>query len=203
MNLHWKDWFWSWSFNTDAMNRFTGKDPDAGEDWGQEEKGTIEDGMVGWYHKLNGHEFEQTQGDSEGQRSLAKSWTWLSDWTTSTIIPSDITPVSPVFLLESYISVSLNLKDRISLLGSFATDTGSQYQVEIQRDEVKFYRRELICVTKILFLCFYRLLWSRTMEPLSKSQAVGSKVGTNNLKFSTLIWLCLLSPLIISSNFFR
>ena len=93
-----------------AMNRPTGKDPDAGEDWGQEEKGTIEDGMVGWYYKLNGHEFEQTQGDSEGQRSLAKSWTWLSDWTTSTIISSDITPVSPVFLLESYIPVSLNLK---------------------------------------------------------------------------------------------
>ena len=35
----------------------------------------IEDGMVGWYQKLSGHEFEQTQGDSEGQRSLTKSWT--------------------------------------------------------------------------------------------------------------------------------
>ena len=34
------------------------KDPDAGKDWRQEEKGTIEDEMVGWYHQLNGHEFE-------------------------------------------------------------------------------------------------------------------------------------------------
>ena len=41
------------------------KDPDAGKDWRQEEKGTIEEGMVGWPHWLNGHEFEQTQGDSE------------------------------------------------------------------------------------------------------------------------------------------
>ena len=48
-----------------------GKDPDAGKDGGQEEKGTTEDEMVGWYHRLDGCEFEQTQGDSEGQGSLA------------------------------------------------------------------------------------------------------------------------------------
>ena len=47
------------------------KDPDVGKDWGQEEKGATEDEMVGWHHWLNGHEFEQTQGDSEGQGSLA------------------------------------------------------------------------------------------------------------------------------------
>ena len=42
----------------DAKNWLTGKDPDAGKDWRQEEKGTIEDEMVGWHHRLNGHEFE-------------------------------------------------------------------------------------------------------------------------------------------------
>ena len=47
------------------------KDPDAGKDWRQEEKGTTEDEMVGWHHWLNGHEFEQTPRDSEGQGSLA------------------------------------------------------------------------------------------------------------------------------------
>ena len=41
----------------DAKNWFTGKDPDAGRDWGQEEKGTTEDEMAGWHHRLNGHEF--------------------------------------------------------------------------------------------------------------------------------------------------
>ena len=42
----------------DVKNRLTGKDPDAGEDWGQEEKGTTEDEMARWHHQLNGHEFE-------------------------------------------------------------------------------------------------------------------------------------------------
>ena len=41
-------------------------DPDAGKNWGQEEKGVTEDKMVGWHHWLNGHEFGQTLGDSEG-----------------------------------------------------------------------------------------------------------------------------------------
>ena len=41
----------------DGKNWFIGKDPDAGRDWGQEEKGTTEDKMVGWHHRLNGHEF--------------------------------------------------------------------------------------------------------------------------------------------------
>ena len=42
----------------DAKNGLTGKDPDAGRDWGQEEKGTTEDEMAGWNHRLDGHEFE-------------------------------------------------------------------------------------------------------------------------------------------------
>ena len=48
-----------------------GKKPDDGKDGGQEEKGATEDEMVGWHHQNNGHEFEQTPGDSEGQGSLA------------------------------------------------------------------------------------------------------------------------------------
>ena len=52
---------------SDAMNWLIGKDPDAGKDWGQEEKGMEEDEMVGWHHWLNGHESEQTLGDGEGQ----------------------------------------------------------------------------------------------------------------------------------------
>ena len=55
----------------DAKSYLIGKDPDAGKDWGQEEKGMTEDGMIGWHHWLNGHEFEQVLGDSEGQGSLA------------------------------------------------------------------------------------------------------------------------------------
>ena len=52
------------------------KDPDAVKDWGQEENGVIEGEMAGWHHQLNGHEFEQTPGDSEGQGSLACCTPW-------------------------------------------------------------------------------------------------------------------------------
>ena len=54
----------------DETSWLTGKDPDAGKDWGQEEKGATEDEIVGWYHHVNGHEFKQTLGDGEGQGSL-------------------------------------------------------------------------------------------------------------------------------------
>ena len=62
----------------DAKSWLTGKDPDAGKDWGQEEKRMTENEIVGWHHRLNGHEFEQTLGDSEGQGSLicCNPWGW-------------------------------------------------------------------------------------------------------------------------------
>ena len=55
----------------DAKSQLIGKDPDAGKDWGQEEKGETEEEKAGWHHQLNGREFEQTPGDSGGQRSLS------------------------------------------------------------------------------------------------------------------------------------
>ena len=59
----------------DAKNHLIRKDPDAEKDWRQE-KGVTEYEMVGWHHWLNGHEFEQTPGDSEGQESLAYCSLW-------------------------------------------------------------------------------------------------------------------------------
>ena len=53
-----------------------GKDPDAGKDWGQKEKWATKVEMIGWHHWLNGHEFKQTPGDSEGQGSLACCGSW-------------------------------------------------------------------------------------------------------------------------------
>ena len=52
------------------------KDPDAGKDWGQEEKGTTEDEMVGWHHWLNGHGFGWTPGVGDGQGGLACCSSW-------------------------------------------------------------------------------------------------------------------------------
>ena len=60
----------------DAKSWVTGKDPDPGKDWGQEEKETIEDEMVGWHYWHNGHEFEQTAGDNERQGNLECCSPW-------------------------------------------------------------------------------------------------------------------------------
>ena len=72
----------------DGKNWLVGKDPDAGKDWGQDEKGTTEDEMAGWHHWLDGHEFEWTLGVGDGQGGLVgcchgitKSQSQLSDWT--------------------------------------------------------------------------------------------------------------------------
>ena len=51
----------------DAKSRLIGKDPEAGKDLRQDEKGTTEDEMVGWHHRLSGDEFKQTPGDGEGR----------------------------------------------------------------------------------------------------------------------------------------
>ena len=73
----------------DAKDRLIRKNLDGGKDWRQQEKGTIEDELVGWHYRLSGHEFEQCPGDGEVQGCLAccssgvtKNQTWLSDWIT-------------------------------------------------------------------------------------------------------------------------
>ena len=60
----------------DVKNWLIGKDPDAGKDWRQEEKGTTEGEMVGWHHRVDGHEFEQAPGVGDGQGSLVCCSQW-------------------------------------------------------------------------------------------------------------------------------
>ena len=73
---------------SDVNSWLIGKDLDAGKDWGQEEKGVIENEMVGYHYQLNGHKFEETAGNSEGQWNLVGLSPWghkeLSDWTETT-----------------------------------------------------------------------------------------------------------------------
>ena len=57
-------------------SQLIGKDPGAGNDCGQEEKGTTEDEMIVWHHRLNGYEFEQTLGDGDGQGRLVCCSSW-------------------------------------------------------------------------------------------------------------------------------
>ena len=83
----------------DAKSWLIGKDPDAGKDWGQEEKGMTEDKMVGWHHQLNGHGFGCTLKAGDGQEGLmcCSSWgrkesdmtEWLK-WTELNWAPSQI-----------------------------------------------------------------------------------------------------------------
>ena len=60
----------------DVKNWLVGKDPDAGKDWRQEEKGMTEDEMVGWHHRLDGHGFGWTPGVGDGQGGLACCGSW-------------------------------------------------------------------------------------------------------------------------------
>ena len=69
--------------STDATSQLIRKHPDAGKDWGQEEKAMTEDEMVGWHHRLNGHESEQAPGWWRTVHGVPKSRTRLSDWTTT------------------------------------------------------------------------------------------------------------------------
>ena len=77
--MHCKDWCWSWNSSTLATwcKELTHwKGPWCWKDWSQEEKGTTEDEMVGWHHRLDGHEFEQAPAVGDGQGSLACCSPW-------------------------------------------------------------------------------------------------------------------------------
>ena len=60
----------------DSKSWLIGKDPDAGKDWGQEEKGMTEDELAGWYYRLDGHELGWTPGVGDGQGGLAGCHSW-------------------------------------------------------------------------------------------------------------------------------
>ena len=107
----------------DVKNWVIGKDPDAGKDWRQEVKGMTEDEMVGWYHRLNGHEFEQTPGDGDGQGSPACCSPWghkESDTTKQLNNNNHERGFSPSSIL---IYVITNLKDWSYLLKDLSVAT--------------------------------------------------------------------------------
>ena len=77
----------------DAKTWLIGKDPDAAKTEGRRKKGTTEDEMIGWHHWLNGHSLSKLREvvkDKEAWHAMvhgaAKSQTWLSNWTTTTIV---------------------------------------------------------------------------------------------------------------------
>ena len=97
----------------DAKSQLIGKDPNAGKDWRQEEKGKKEDEMVGWHHRLDGHEFEQALGVDDGQGSLACHSPWgckeldTTEWYNWTVFKNSVLPI---------IDFSITLKTKWLLL---------------------------------------------------------------------------------------
>ena len=96
-----------------------GKDPDAGRDWGQEEKRTTEDEMAGGCHQLDGHEFEWTLGVGDGQGGLACYDSWghkeldMTEWLNWTEPSSDLNDITVhAFWLISEQKLSLREKDK-------------------------------------------------------------------------------------------
>ena len=130
LNIHWKDWCWSCSSN--AKNWHIAKDPDAGSDWRQEEKGMTEDEMVGWHHQLDRHESEQTPGVGEGQGCLTCCSPWgrkeldTTEWLNWTelnsspiLYPWSLTRVIPWVLLlglSKYLLALYSLPGVLSLV---------------------------------------------------------------------------------------
>ena len=84
-----------------AKSWLIGKDPDAWRDWGQKEKGTTEDELAGWHHRLNGYEFEWTLGGGDGQGGLARcdSWGHKESDTTEQLNWTDVCDISLSFIL--------------------------------------------------------------------------------------------------------
>ena len=105
-------------------NWLIGKDPDAGKDWKQEEKGTTENEMVGWNHELNGHESVQIPGDSERQGSLVCFSPWgrnesdTSEWlhknSLSPALPGYDLMASSTLCPPAVLNVTSHLLTRVS-----------------------------------------------------------------------------------------
>ena len=106
-----------------------GKDSDAGRDWGQEEKGTTEDEMAGWHHRLSGHEFEWTPGVSDGQGGLAccNSWGCKESDTTEWLNWTELNwiAINPHVCACSVIQSCLTLCDPMECSSPVSTVNGS------------------------------------------------------------------------------
>ena len=99
-----------------ARRWLIGKDPDAGRDWGQEEKGTTEDAMAGWHHGLDGCEFEWTPGAGDGQGGLVcgNSWGCKESDTTEWVNWTELVPGLSFCFLTTFCTKIINLKPHFS-----------------------------------------------------------------------------------------
>ena len=114
-----------------AKSWLIGEDSDAGRDWGQEEKGMTEDEMVGWHHRLDGHEFEWTPGNGDGQGGLAyaihgvtKSWTRLTELNWTEVSDLFWPPVSWATMCFSDLNRDTEFQQQVNLFFCVAKNEG-------------------------------------------------------------------------------
>ena len=137
----------------DGKSQLIGKDPDAGRDWRQEEKGTTEDEMVGWDHQLNGHEFEQAPGDGEGQGSLVCYSPWgprvEHNWATE----HNMEKVSllPFYRWENWL--------RLSLVQNQILPGGADFQIQWWQNEPISTERVIVLSIPLLEMFPEGLTW--------------------------------------------
>ena len=156
----------------DAKNWLIWKDPGAGKDWRQEEKGTTEDEMVGWHHRHNGHEFEQALGVGDGQGSLACCSPWgHKEWDRTErlnwiLIYSRWWTISSPWLLSEKKWIS---GLRFSLYNSIQSN--NNYCLILQNDLYILWEIEdlTFCLFFVLFWVFFVWFWLGEADDISKS----------------------------------
>ena len=163
----------------DVKSWLTGKDPDAGKDGWQEEKRVTEDEMVRWHHRLDGHEFEQTLWDSEGQGSLVCCSPWgckeldTAEWLSNN---------------STYIRVSDQIRSDQSLsrVWLFVTPWIATRQVALfitnSRSSLRFTSIESVMPSSHLILCRPLLL----LPPIPPSIRVFSNESTLRMKWPNI-----------------
>ena len=154
-------------------NWHTGKAPDAGKDWRQEEKGTTGDEIVGWHHRLDGHEFDQAPGVGDGQGSL----TCCSPWGRKELDTPDQlnwTECTP-FYIVSYTAFS-----RVDLC-SFHQDPSVEYLGDFYF-LLYFYCYEWHCGWWCVYLCTEHVLRAgvqpQLIQGIRSRDGVGEGQGT-------------------------
>ena len=131
-----------------AKSWLIGKDPDAGRDWGQEERGTTQDEMARWHHRLNGCEFEWTLGDGDGQEGLAHCDSWghkesdMTKWL-------NWTELRPMIYL--WLSVTGEMENGIALVASLRLWNDNQYTKGSREALIKGVYSTLFTATSPIF----------------------------------------------------
>ena len=153
-----------------AKSWLIGKDSDAGRDWGQEEKGTTEDEMAGWHHRLNRHEFEWTPGvgDEQGGLVCCDTWGRKESDTTEWLNWTELKKNNSLYLLQ----LRPWRKQKVFLLGIVYSSCVQMKQAsKFVREKLMFLRRSNI---------------NASQHPIKEHDYLYSYIGNSTVLFLSL-----------------